>query len=1108
MALTAVLAVTGLSGTAVAQDSVETDLPLADGLAAAAGGSTDTPLDKVAPAVAAAAGDISVFIELESRAAVDVFVEQQQAGAGDDAAQDAAVRARTRTERTADIVVDDLAARDQGAQVLYTTSNAVPGVAVTADAERVRQLAEREDVRSIRQITPEERTNSTATALTNTVKAWQNTGRFGEGIRIGIIDDGVDYTHAMFGGPGTREAYEAVDRDVADPAYYPTDKVVGGIDLVGDDYDASSADPALNTPKPDDNPISCGRHGTHVAGSAAGFGVNADGSTFDGDYSELTPEALDEMRIGPGTAPEALIYSIKVFGCAGSTAVTAQALDWALDPDQDGDFGDRLDIVNLSLGSNYGAPDDPNSLFVRKLNQHGVVTVFSAGNGSDLYDIGGSPGNTAEAITVANTRDSYVLRDGARATAPESVAGDYAGQYSQDYAGYAGLDLTAPVVPLTTESNLDGCQPFSEADAAEVAGKIAWLEWDDDDSTRRCGSAGRTDNAEAAGAAGAIFSSTEEHFSAGIAGNAGIPVIQFTGTATERLRPALESGELEMRFAEELRTSVKTYDEALTDTPSPSTSRGTRGPVVKPDIAAPGDTIASALSGSGDKPAVLSGTSMAAPHTTGVAAMLRETRPDWTPEEIKAALMNTAGADITTGGAEGTVYGPNRVGSGRIDAAAALDNQVLAYVEDDPGAVSVSFGVVEVAGPIARSKTVKIENKGGRAESYDVSYEAATEIPGVRYELSRRNVTVPPGGQVRLDVTLRIDDPSALTRTADPTIALEQAGEARQYVSDASGRLLLTPKSRNGVDLRVPVYAAPKPVAEIQASSWVRVPEGADQGVLNLTGTGLDQGEGSEAYRSLVTALELHGESPRLPECTEEVVVGCTVNETAKGGDLRYVGATSTAPLAVAQGRPESAMLAFGITTWSNWYNVGSNTTPFVDIDVDGDGVPDFETYVTKYTSSDVLVAATVDLNAPNHPVVDVQPVNTRFGDVDTNVFDTNVLVLPVSLAALGIDPTAEAAPLSYTAGVSGRYGQYEAGSTLIDLIDEPMAFDPLNPGLWVQGGGDAAVSYHARPGTALVVNRDAEVAGDASLLLLHQHNASGQRAQVVTVGSTPPIVS
>jgi hypothetical protein len=77
------------------------------------------------------------------------------------------------------------------------------------------------------------------------------------------------------------------------------------------------------------------------------------------------------------------------------------------------------------------------------------------------------------------------------------------------------------------------------------------------------------------------------------------------------------------------------------------------------------------------------------------------------------------------------------------------------------------------------------------------------------------------------------------------------------------------------------------------------------------------------------------------------------------------------------------------------------------------------------------------------------------------------------------------------------------ASNGLVDSIPNALSFDPLKPGLWVQGGGDPALSYRARPATALVVNHDAAAAaadGADSLLVLHHHNASGDKADVVRV--------
>jgi hypothetical protein len=108
-----------------------------------------------------------------------------------------------------------------------------------------------------------------------------------------------------------------------------------------------------------------------------------------------------------------------------------------------------------------------------------------------------------------------------------------------------------------------------------------------------------------------------------------------------------------------------------------------------------------------------------------------------------------------------------------------------------------------------------------------------------------------------------------------------------------------------------------------------------------------------------------------------------------------------------------------------------------------------------------------------------------------------------VLLTALGIDPAKDTARVSYQVGVQGYYAAPGAKNSLVDSIPGALSFDPLKPGLSVQGGGDAALSYLAKPGTALVVNRDtAALAKDKadSLLVLNHHNATGEKAGVVKV--------
>ncbi|GAA1240965.1 S8 family serine peptidase [Prauserella halophila] len=1075
---TALLAATVAAGGASAQDASHIEP-----VPAASADSLDPGLADggVSPRLAEAQGRISAFVEVDKQPAVDAFNDKE--ASGNKAASAAAKRARKSALGTVDKVVGNLRAMGAGTTVLARTSNAIAGAVVSSDAARLRELAGRDDVVSVKPIVPKKHQNAGADQLTKAINVWQQTGNYGDDVKIGVIDSGIDYTHATFGGPGTKEAYESVDPTKKAPELFPSAKVAGGTDLVGDDYDASGAN-GSEIPRPDPNPLPCMDHGTHVAGTAGGFGVDADGSTFTGDYSKLDGDALMDMKVAPGSAPKAELYDVKVFGCNGSTAVMAQAMDWTLDPNGDGDFSDKLDVVNISVGSDYGAPDDPESDFVRKLVANDVLPVMSAGNGGDLYDIGGSPGNTPEGLGVASIRDSYVLRDAVEVAAPSDVAGRVAGQFSLYYTDYDSLDLTKPVVALSGD-NADSCAEFSDSDAAAVEGKFAWLEWDDNDETRACGSATRADNATAAGAAGVVFTSSLQNFGAAIAGNEDVPVFQLTGDATEKLRPALDAGTLEIAMTGDGRTSLPTENESIEDTPSSFTSRGVRGPAVKPDLASPGDTIASALMGGGDAATVMSGTSMASPHAAGITALVRESNPDWDATEVKNSVMNTAAHEVTSGG---TAVGPQRVGAGRIDARAAVDNEVLVYAARDRKAVSASFGVLEVGHPTTKRKVVRIDNQGDEGTRYSLDYRASSTIPGVSYTLSRDSVYVPAHGSADVTVTLRID-PSAMRKTIDPTLERTQLGVPRQFVAEAAGRMVLTPEG-DGATLRLPVHAAPKPVAKLHHSRNIVFRGDSGTADVRVRGRGLDQGSGSEAYRSLMSIMELHARSPQLPRCVGERTSDCTINETAEGGDLRHVGATSV-------GEGDDALLAFGLSTWGNWSSLGGHTIPYIQTDTDGDGRPDYETYATPMPSTDVLVAQTVRLS--DDSTVDLHPVNGQFGGVDTNTFDSNVAVLPVSLSALGIDPSADTHEISYTVGVSGYYGDPETGN--VDTIDEPITFDPLNPAYTVEGADGAALSYVAGRRDTFTVTRNPDAADSAEeLLVLNHHNASGRRASTIGI--------
>jgi subtilisin family serine protease len=919
-----------------------------------------------------AAEPVTVFVELTSTAAVETNSVTQ------------ARSARDRTTEQASRVVS----RSGGREVARTT-NAVPGVVLSTQKSQLAALSRMPEVREVHRMSPKKLTNASAVRLTRTSEAWRSFGRFGDGVRIGVIDTGIDYRHADFGGGS-----------------FPTAKVVGGHDFAGDAYTGKPG----SLPEPDADPLDCEGHGTHVAGTAAGFGVNRDGSTYRGSYSSVD---LDSLKIGPGTAPRALLYALKVFGCEGSTNLTAQALDWALDPNGDGDFSDRLDVVNLSLGSDFGAADDPDALFVRKLVEHGVVVVAAAGNGGDFYDVAGSPGNAPDAISVANSRDAFSMLDGL-----ESGGRQWPGQYSLNYKG--PLDLTAPVVRLS--SNVDGCQPISEP----LNGKIVWLEWDDDDATRACGSGARTDNAWKAGAAGVLLPSSLPVFAAKIAGNAHIPVFQLTSGASRALRPALEAGTLTVHLTSALKVAVPSVEPSIEDTITPSSSRS-RSSI---SLAAPGDTIFSAASGTASDGVSMGGTSMASPHVAGIAALLREEHPKWTVAEIKAALTNTASGVVRS--ADGVREAPMRVGSGRVDGLAALSTDVLALGD-------ASFGTVEVSAPLLNDRTIRLVNKGTKTVRLNARYEPITAVPGVSFQVTAPYVVLPPGGSASVTVQLRIANPSALRKTPDPTVSLD---EGRQYLAEASGLVVFSGDRA----LQVPVYAAPKPVSRLTVAAG------------RVAGQGLDQ----PGYQARMTVLQLGARSDRLPDCGPAVQDDCAINRTARGGDLRYVGATATPDL-----------LAFGVSTWSTWANLGSNTQPEVRFSVGG---KNFVTKAVKQTNADDDVTADIwfarTVVAGTDEVVDEQPLNGHDGSADTNLFDSDVVVLPVSRALL------PSGPVTYTVGVHSRYTAPADPDELVDVAP-PAVFD-----------------YSLTVPSLSTVVRPGDQVPSGSLVFFH-HNATGNRALV-----------
>ncbi len=617
-----------------------------------------------------------------------------------------------------------------------TLQKALNAVVVTIDAAQLERVAALPQVTAIRPVLDAQMDLSETVPLIGAAALHARTpGITGAGIRVAVLDSGIDYTHARFGGAGTLEAYQAAyGASVTDPrnttrdGLFPTAKVAGGFDFVGDAWPIGSV-------APDPDPIDCGPaaipapcaggHGTHVSSIIAG---------------------------NNGVAPDATLYVAKVCSSVSTAcngAALLQGMDFALDPNGDGDISDAVDVVNMSLGSPYGQIED--DLVGASINavHLGVVVVASAGNSGNMPYVAGSPASAPGVISVAQTQVPSAIAYALRVTSPAAIAGLYKNTNTVDWApittGFAG----ALKYGATAAERL-GCEAYP---AGFFDGLVAFID------RGTCAVSVKVDNAADAGAIGVVIVNN-------VAGAA--PSFSFGGPATFTPAQTLIVGqEVGAVIKPQLAVGPVTVAVSPADATSLAESMvatSSRGPNysdvgIKPDIGAPGASV-SAEAGTGTGETAFGGTSGAAPMVSGSAALTLQAHPGRTPSEVKSVLMNTAETAITINPftQPGVLAEITRIGGGEVRVDRAVDSNTAAW-DSVTGAGSLSYGYVAATKDLMLSRSLVVRNYSSSARTYTISPSfryANDAASGAVTVVAPATVTVPARGTATVKVQLKI----------------------------------------------------------------------------------------------------------------------------------------------------------------------------------------------------------------------------------------------------------------------------------------------------------------------------------------------------------------
>ncbi len=798
---------------------------------------------------------------------------------------------------------------DRDATLLAQTQLALNAIFIEADAAILDDLAKDPAVERIAPVGNYELDLSETVPYIGATEV-QDSGYDGSGIKVAVLDSGIDYLHEALGGSGDPAEFAANDPTIIEPGTFPTATVVGGYDFVGSEWTGAVNSDGEDDPplKPDPDPLDDGPgggHGTHVADIIGGM---------------------------DGVAPGVDLYAVKVCSsvstsCSGIALI--QGMEFSLDPNGDGRLNDRVNIINMSLGSSYGQPfDDDLSAAVENATMAGVLTVASAGNSGDKPYANGTPAASPSALSVAQTAVPSAVLQLMQVIEPASIVGSFPAVW-QPWSAPLTTAIEAPVqYGNGAGGNLLGCEPFTPGSLAE---KIVLVDR---------GACNFTLKAKNVGEAGGLIAIIGQNapgdpFEGGDGGDRpiDIPSYMVSQTVANRLRSGLPD-------------TVVRFDPAvgipLAGSMVGSSSRGPQHEdttLIKPEIGAPGASI-SAIAGTGTDTGPFGGTSGAAPMVSGAAALVLDASggvkatPKGTPNglsvghglhplEVKSLLVNNGFRDVVNDPLTGALAPITRIGGGEVRVDDAVSAPAAAWAGDVPSG-TLSLGFVDVTDTVTFTKTVTIRNYENKKRTYDVepTFRFADDAANGAVTVSvPEKVTIKPGKgrDTTFTVTFTID--GSLLPANAMNSGSEGANPATLTLNEYDGYLILDDGTH---PIHLPWHVLPRRAAEVVPDTTDLVPGSFPQ-VIGLDNQGVGTAQ-NDAYALLAISEDLPGGA---------------LGAQSPTPDIRAVGINTFPVPAGFCSAEESFIWAFAVNTWERQQHL-LPVSHQIYLDTDQDGTDDY----------------------------------------------------------------------------------------------------------------------------------------------------------------------